>query len=87
VVIWYIFPGIGIFYQEKSGNPGPRQASSACLGIIDTQPIPALGDAILSPVMQFYLWRCDFIFGDAILSVAMRFYLWRCNFSLCDAIF
>jgi hypothetical protein len=21
VVIWYIFPRFGIFYQEKSGNP------------------------------------------------------------------
>jgi hypothetical protein len=24
VVIWYIFPRFGIFYQEKSGNPGHR---------------------------------------------------------------
>jgi hypothetical protein len=23
VVIWYIFPHFGMFYQEKSGNPGP----------------------------------------------------------------
>jgi hypothetical protein len=25
VVIWYIFPGFGILYQEKSGNPATAQ--------------------------------------------------------------
>jgi hypothetical protein len=27
VFIWYIFPGFGNMYQEKSGNPGWRQNS------------------------------------------------------------
>jgi hypothetical protein len=25
VLIWYIFSGFGITYQEKSGNPGPSE--------------------------------------------------------------
>jgi hypothetical protein len=25
IVIWYIFPRLGILYQEKSGNPDARR--------------------------------------------------------------
>jgi hypothetical protein len=27
VVIWYIFPGFGLLYQEKSGTPGRNYLS------------------------------------------------------------
>jgi hypothetical protein len=29
VLIWYIFSGLGIRHQEKSGNPGPNLTFSA----------------------------------------------------------
>jgi ABC-type polysaccharide/polyol phosphate export permease len=34
VVIWYIFPIIGILCQEKSGNPARDQPGSVQLSII-----------------------------------------------------
>jgi hypothetical protein len=31
VVIWYIFPRLGLLCQEKSGNPADSQGSSSLL--------------------------------------------------------
>jgi hypothetical protein len=33
VVIWYIFPRFGIFYQEKSGNPGRMAKTGPILAV------------------------------------------------------
>jgi hypothetical protein len=30
MVIWYIFPCVGILYNEKSGNPGSLSQWSSC---------------------------------------------------------
>jgi hypothetical protein len=60
VGIWYIFPRFGILYQEKSGNPGCRnalplqaRASRRCLAKAHTRCLKQVCTySPLEPIME-----------------------------------